>query len=203
MRSTSLLRFKLGNVEKFFSIKGFGFISGDDGTQYYFSRSSVGNNPMMLFGGERVRFEALLSDKSPECVSLVQQDGTPFSRSMQYGVLFRSGEECSIYAGKDTYLSIPTDDVIQQDLLRGGNCAGTSVGVPVSFYIEDGKPQSIIRAAAPARKRVVPTSEVSSSFVQSSKEAKGRSPFASEKGRGRVASDADDIANILDSFETK
>ena len=196
MRSTSLLRFKLGSVDKFFSIKGFGFVSGDDGTQYYLSRSNVGNNPMMVFGGERVRFEALLTDKTPECISLTQPDGKPFSRTMQYGVMFRTGEECTIYAGDKSYPSVSADDIVQKDLIRGKNAAGSSVGAPVCFYVEKGTPQSVIRSPGPSRKRSLP-SNASGGF-----EAVNTISNSSKRG-DKAFFDDSDIANLLDSFETK
>lgn len=166
---------------------------GDDGTQYYLSRANVGNNPMMVFGGERIRFEAHLSDKTPECTSCTQPDGTPFSRAMHYGVMFRSGEDCSIYAGDKSYLSVPIDDIIQKDLIRGGSSAGTTIGAPVCFYLDKGMPQTVIRAPGPSKKRHLPTGGFESVNTIS------KSPKRGEK----ASVDDFDIANLLDSFETK
>ena len=56
-----------GSVKKVASDRGFGFITAEDGVDYYFHRSGV--DPSLNFdslgGGEKVTFDIERSDKGP------------------------------------------------------------------------------------------------------------------------------------------
>lgn len=56
-----------GNIKKVVSERGFGFITGDDGNEYFFHRSSVDGTLDFdrLGGGEHVSFDLEQSDKGP------------------------------------------------------------------------------------------------------------------------------------------
>lgn len=54
-----------GTVKKVVSDRGFGFIASDDGTEYFFHRSSMEADFDRLQGGERVSFEVESSPKGP------------------------------------------------------------------------------------------------------------------------------------------
>ena len=56
-----------GTVKKVQSDRGFGFITGEDGIEYFFHRSGVDSslNFDSLNGGEAVSFEIERSDKGP------------------------------------------------------------------------------------------------------------------------------------------
>ncbi len=53
-----------GTVKKIVADRGFGFISGEDGKEYFFHRSAIPNFDD-LRGGERVKFETEPSPKGP------------------------------------------------------------------------------------------------------------------------------------------
>lgn len=56
-----------GNVKKVVSERGFGFITADDGEEYFFHRSALDSSLEFdrLGGGERVTFDVERSDKGP------------------------------------------------------------------------------------------------------------------------------------------
>ena len=56
-----------GNVKKVVSERGFGFIRGDDGEEYFFHRSGLDSSLEFdrLADGERVSFDVERSDKGP------------------------------------------------------------------------------------------------------------------------------------------
>ena len=56
-----------GNVKKVVSDRGFGFITGDDGHEYFFHRSGVDSTLDFdrLAGGEHVSFDLEQSEKGP------------------------------------------------------------------------------------------------------------------------------------------
>ena len=56
-----------GTIKKVQSDRGFGFITGEDGIEYFFHRSGVDSslNFDSLHGGENVTFEIERSDKGP------------------------------------------------------------------------------------------------------------------------------------------
>ncbi len=56
-----------GSVKKVVADRGFGFITADDGQEYFFHRSSVDSSMEFdrLNGGERVSFDIERSDKGP------------------------------------------------------------------------------------------------------------------------------------------
>jgi cold shock protein len=53
-----------GTIKKIVADRGFGFISGEDGKEYFFHRSAIANFDA-LRGGERVSFEIEPSAKGP------------------------------------------------------------------------------------------------------------------------------------------
>lgn len=54
-----------GTIKKVVSDRGFGFIEGEDGKEYFFHRSSVEGDFDNLQGGERVTFSLESSPKGP------------------------------------------------------------------------------------------------------------------------------------------
>jgi CspA family cold shock protein len=61
-----------GTVKKVVSDRGFGFISAEDGKEYFFHRSSLTESLDFdrLAGGERVDFEIEPSPKGPRAVKV-------------------------------------------------------------------------------------------------------------------------------------
>jgi CspA family cold shock protein len=61
-----------GTIKKVASDRGFGFIKGDDGQEYFFHRSAV--DPALTFerlaGGESVTFEVEQGDKGPRATQV-------------------------------------------------------------------------------------------------------------------------------------
>lgn len=53
-----------GSIKKVVTDRGFGFIAGDDGNEYFFHRSAVDNFDF-LRGGETVTFTVESSPKGP------------------------------------------------------------------------------------------------------------------------------------------
>ncbi len=53
-----------GTVKKLVAERGFGFIAGDDGKEYFFHRSGVQDFDSLM-GGEKVSFEIEPSPKGP------------------------------------------------------------------------------------------------------------------------------------------
>ena len=54
-----------GTIKKLVSDRGFGFISAEDGKEYFFHRSGTDTDFDRLQGGERVTFEIEASPKGP------------------------------------------------------------------------------------------------------------------------------------------
>ncbi len=54
-----------GTIKKLVSDRGFGFITAEDGKDYFFHRSGTLTNFDALAGGERVSFEIETSPKGP------------------------------------------------------------------------------------------------------------------------------------------
>ncbi len=54
-----------GTIKKLVSDRGFGFISAEDGKEYFFHRSGTDTDFDRLQGGERVTFEIEPSPKGP------------------------------------------------------------------------------------------------------------------------------------------
>ena len=54
-----------GTIKKLVSDRGFGFISAEDGKEYFFHRSGTDTDFDRLQGGERVTFEIENSQKGP------------------------------------------------------------------------------------------------------------------------------------------
>jgi len=59
-----------GTVKKLVSERGFGFITGDDGQEYFFHRSGVAGDFDSLRGGEKVSFEIERGQKGPRATSV-------------------------------------------------------------------------------------------------------------------------------------
>ncbi|MGO9179545.1 MAG: cold-shock protein [Candidatus Limnocylindrales bacterium] len=61
-----------GTVKKVVADRGFGFITAEDGKDYFFHRSSV--SPSLdfdrLLGGERVAFEVEASPRGPRAINV-------------------------------------------------------------------------------------------------------------------------------------
>lgn len=53
-----------GTIKKLVSERGFGFISADDGKEYFFHRDSTANFDGLM-GGEKVTFDVEPSPKGP------------------------------------------------------------------------------------------------------------------------------------------
>jgi CspA family cold shock protein len=63
-----------GTVKSVRSENGYGYIAGDDGTEYYFHRAGV-KRPLQfdnLFGGERVKFEIEANAEGPRAVQVTR-----------------------------------------------------------------------------------------------------------------------------------
>ena len=54
-----------GTIKKLVSERGFGFITAEDGHDYFFHRSGVQSDFDRLIGGEKVNFEVEASPKGP------------------------------------------------------------------------------------------------------------------------------------------
>ena len=54
-----------GTIKKLVSDRGFGFISAEDGKEYFFHRSGIDGDFDLLNGGEKVTFEVESSPKGP------------------------------------------------------------------------------------------------------------------------------------------
>jgi CspA family cold shock protein len=59
-----------GMIKKLVPDRGFGFITGDDGQEYFFHRSGVSVDFDGLRGGEKVTFEIERSQKGPRAASV-------------------------------------------------------------------------------------------------------------------------------------
>jgi CspA family cold shock protein len=59
-----------GHIKKLVADRGFGFITGDDGTDYFFHRSGLSGNFDGLRGGEKVTFEMERGQKGPRATSV-------------------------------------------------------------------------------------------------------------------------------------
>jgi len=61
-----------GTIKKVVADRGFGFIAGEDGKEYFFHRSSLTDSLSFdaLTGGERVDFSLQASDRGPRAVNV-------------------------------------------------------------------------------------------------------------------------------------
>jgi CspA family cold shock protein len=66
-----------GTVKRFYFRKGFGFIEGDQGTEYFFHYSDFTGDKEALRPGLEVDFQAQQGDKGPCAVAVVQPGGKP------------------------------------------------------------------------------------------------------------------------------
>jgi CspA family cold shock protein len=66
-----------GTVKRFYFRKGFGFIEGDQGTEYFFHYSDFSGDKAALRPGLDVEFEPQQGDKGPSAVAVVLPGGKP------------------------------------------------------------------------------------------------------------------------------
>lgn len=59
-----------GTIKKVVSERGFGFIDGEDGNEYFFHRSAIDSEFDRLRGGERVTFDTEPSPKGPRAANV-------------------------------------------------------------------------------------------------------------------------------------
>jgi CspA family cold shock protein len=61
-----------GTIKKLISDRGFGFIAGTDGKEYFFHRNELESSSDFdrLVGGESVEFEAEASPKGPQATKV-------------------------------------------------------------------------------------------------------------------------------------
>jgi len=61
-----------GTIKKVISDRGFGFISGEDGKDYFFHRDALADSLSFdrLAGGERVEFDIQASQRGPRAVNV-------------------------------------------------------------------------------------------------------------------------------------
>ena len=66
-----------GRVKKVVADRGFGFITADDGKEYFFHRTAVGASIDFdrLFGGEQVEFDVQQSPKGPRAANVRAAEG--------------------------------------------------------------------------------------------------------------------------------
>jgi cold shock protein len=66
-----------GSVKKVISDRGFGFITADDGKDYFFHRNEVQGSLDFdrLVGGEKVNFEVESNPRGPRAVRVQSADG--------------------------------------------------------------------------------------------------------------------------------
>lgn len=66
-----------GTVKKVISDRGFGFISGEDGKEYFFHRDGLASSLDFdrMSGGERVEFDLQASQRGPRAVNVRRADG--------------------------------------------------------------------------------------------------------------------------------
>jgi CspA family cold shock protein len=66
-----------GTIKKVVSDRGFGFITGEDGKDYFFHRDGLAESlPFYaITGGERVEFDLQASDRGPRAVNVRQAAG--------------------------------------------------------------------------------------------------------------------------------
>ncbi len=66
-----------GTVKRFYFRKGFGFIEGDQGTEYFFHYTDFTGDKEALRPGLEVDFQAQQGDKGPCAVAVVLPGGKP------------------------------------------------------------------------------------------------------------------------------
>ncbi|MDQ3880351.1 MAG: cold shock domain-containing protein [Chloroflexota bacterium] len=68
-----------GTIKKLVSDRGFGFITADDGKDYFFHRDGLtpSLNFDRLVGGERVTFEIQSSQRGPRAANVRTEDSVP------------------------------------------------------------------------------------------------------------------------------
>ena len=61
-----------GTIKKVVSDRGFGFITGEDGKDYFFHRNSLAESLPFnaIAGGERVEFTLQASDRGPRAINV-------------------------------------------------------------------------------------------------------------------------------------
>ena len=66
-----------GTVKRFYFRKGFGFIEGDQGTEYFFHYSDFTGDKAAIRPGLEIEFQPQQGDKGPCAVAVVMPGGTP------------------------------------------------------------------------------------------------------------------------------
>ncbi|GAB4360252.1 MAG: hypothetical protein Kow0073_19480 [Immundisolibacter sp.] len=66
-----------GIVKRFYFRKGFGFIEGDQGTEYFFHYSDFNGDKQDLRPGLEIEFEPQQGEKGPCAVAVVMAGGKP------------------------------------------------------------------------------------------------------------------------------
>ncbi len=69
--------FMKGTVKRFYFRKGFGFVEGDQGTEYFFHYTDFTGDKAALRPGLEVEFQPEQGDKGPCAVAVVLPGGTP------------------------------------------------------------------------------------------------------------------------------
>ena len=59
-----------GTIKRVVHERGFGFISGEDGTEYFFHRSAIPNDFDSLHPGQRVSFQVESGPRGPRASSV-------------------------------------------------------------------------------------------------------------------------------------
>jgi CspA family cold shock protein len=62
-----------GTIKKVVAERGFGFIEGEDGKEYFFHRSAIDGEFDNLRGGEQVTFALESSPKGPRAAGLLRR----------------------------------------------------------------------------------------------------------------------------------
>ena len=63
-----------GTVKFFDKVKGFGFITGEDGKDYFVHQSAMGED-VKLYENDAVVFDAETSDRGPKAVNVQKDEG--------------------------------------------------------------------------------------------------------------------------------
>jgi CspA family cold shock protein len=72
-----------GIVKRFYFRKGFGFVEGDQGTEYFFHYSDFNGDKQDLRPGLEVEFEPQQGEKGPCAVAVVLTGGKPAAQRPQ------------------------------------------------------------------------------------------------------------------------
>lgn len=93
-----------GTVKRFYFRKGFGFIEGAQGTEYFFHYTDFTGDKEALRPGLEVEFEAQQGDKGPCAVAVVVPGGKPAPAPARPRPAPRSAAKSAQPAGGRAYL---------------------------------------------------------------------------------------------------